>query len=222
VAPTLVSVIGGLPKIGKSTLVFWMTKALASGQPFLGRKTTPARTLLLTEERAMSLNEKRKLFAIGDDDVHILMRHEAVGMPWKLTMRLACTHCRKHGLQLLVIDSWDKWATTRSDAENSAGDTLANLAPVMDAAATGLAVAIVHHQRDAPGRHGARLRGSNALAGGADVILELERSEIEDANPADRIVRGTSRLLGTPAELPFSWNPTAAVAAMNGHGPGWD
>lgn len=206
VARMLLTILGGRPKVGKSTLLFALLAALARGLPFLGRNTTQARALLLTEERGVTLQEKRKLFGLGENDLHVLMRHEAVGSHWVQTVRQATDYCHQHGLALLVIDALDKWIVQRSgnESENSTADTLANLAPVMDAAGTGLAVMIVAHQGKQNRQYGEALRGSNALAGAMDVILELERSEKEDANPGDRVLKGTSRLLGTPEEIRFS------------------
>jgi hypothetical protein len=208
IARTMLTTLGGRPKTGKSTLVFWMLSLLAQGLPFLGCKTTKARALLLTEERQATLQEKRRLFGLGDDDLHILMRHESVGAPWLPTVRQASEYCREHELALLVIDSWDKWIVQRSggESENSASDTLANVGPLMDVAGDGLAVLTVAHQGKQRMRYGEALRGSNAFAGAQDVIAELERSEDENAKPGDRVLHCVSRLSSTPETLTYTWN----------------
>jgi hypothetical protein len=68
----------------------------------------------------------------------------------------------------------------------------------MQASGGGLAVIVVSHQRKAAGDHGEAVRGSNALTGTVDVIVEIER--IPDVAHARALV-GTSRHTSTPEEL---------------------
>ena len=75
---------------------------------------------------------------------------------------------------------------------------LAAYEPLLLAAGDGLAVVVVTHQRKARGEHGEAIRGSNALAGAVDTIIELER--VTDA-PHARALIGTSRPSSTPEEL---------------------
>jgi hypothetical protein len=210
VARTLLTVLGGRPKVGKSTLAFGMLKALAHGEPFLGSPTVQTRALLLTEERQLTLNEKRIAFALADDDVHVLMRHEA-GRDWPSIVEQAVAYCLEQELGVLVVDTWDKWPEFYSDSENNSGDTLTNLQPLMLAAGSDLAVLIAAHQRKGQGRHGEALRGSNAFAGAVDVILELERATGEFGEQGGRVLYGTSRLLGTPEKLALTWDATTGV-----------
>src|SRR5262249_14977777 len=158
-----------------------------------GCQTKKAGALVLTEERDVTLKEKTQLFGLGHSAAHVLMRHEAVGASWVQTVQQASDYCHEHELALLVVDSADKWFVSRAgnESENSAADTLNNLAPLMSAAGSGLAVLVIAHQSKSKAQHGEALRGSNAFAGAMDVILELERNEAEGASPTDRIVRGT-------------------------------
>ena len=210
VARTLVTALGGRPKVGKSTLLFGLLRAVANGEAFLGQSTEQTRALLLTEERHLTLNEKRRLFELADDDVHVLMRHEAL-VGWDEVVAEATSYCLEHDLGVLVVDTWDKWAELRSDAENNAGDTLTSLAPLMRAAGVGLAVVIVAHQRKGDGKHGEALRGSNAFAGTVDVILELERDRGSFGEEGGRILYGTSRLMGTPEKVALAWDGETGV-----------
>jgi predicted transcriptional regulator len=74
---------------------------------------------------------------------------------------------------------------------------LAALEPLMLASGDGLAVIIVSHQRKSGGEHGEAVRGSNALTGTVDVILEIER--VADVANARALI-GTSRFSATPPE----------------------
>jgi hypothetical protein len=210
VARTLLTVLGGRPKVGKSTFAFGMLKAVAHSELFVDVPTVRARSLLLTEERHLTLNEKRRAFALEDDDVHVLMRHEADG-DWPVIVEQAVRYCLDHDLAILVVDTWDKWPDFYADSENNSGDVLTNLAPLQLAAGSDLAVLILAHQRKGRGRYGEALRGSNAFAGAVDVILELERAASELGDQGGRVLYGTSRLMGTPEKLTLTWDATTGL-----------
>jgi DNA-binding transcriptional ArsR family regulator len=74
--------------------------------------------------------------------------------------------------------------------------------PLTLAAAGGLAVVIIAHQRKSGGEFGEAVRGSNALTGAVDIVLELERPSVSlDASAETRILRAVSRFSSTPDEL---------------------
>ena len=79
------------------------------------------------------------------------------------------------------------------------------------AAAAGLAVIIVVHQRKAEGKHGDAVRGSNALTGAVDVVVELERLR-GDVDPHARVLRSESRFDETPEELALALTEDGYVA----------
>jgi hypothetical protein len=195
------TVLAGVPKVGKSTLMFGLVGAISRGEGFLGRATQRTGVLLLSEEREPTLAEKATRFGL-DGDVELLMRHEATGTDWPAIVAQAVNRCHTQDLGVIVVDTWDKWTGLRGDAENRAGDILEALEPLMQAAATGLAVLIVAHQRKSGGQHGEAVRGSNALTGGVDIVLELERpGPTLNATPETRILRSVSRFASTPSEL---------------------
>jgi hypothetical protein len=74
-------------------------------------------------------------------------------------------------------------------------------APLEQATAGGLSTAAIAHQRKAEGRHGEAVRGTNALMGAVDVVLELERPKGPYADPFARVLRAESRFDTTPEEL---------------------
>ncbi len=205
VAPGSITLPAGRPKVGKTTFVFGLLAALQDGTPFLGRATRQTKTLLLTEERPATLAEKQRRWGLRDDSVHVLMRHQASALSWPEILAEAVEYCAQHGIQLLVIDTFDKWVGLGGDAENSSGAVNAAVQPLLEAAGTGLAVMLVTHQRKAPGRNGDAVRGSNALAGAVDVIIEVERVHQGARNV--RQLTSVSRFAGTPESLSFSYGP---------------
>lgn len=191
IATGAITLLAGKPKVGKSTLVSAALRAIEVGGLFLGLGTRRTKALLLTEERPATLVEKARIWGLGDG-VHVLMWHKARGKSWADVVHSTVSHAVGNGFELLIVDPWDKWVGLAGDAENSAGVAVGALASLLEAAGDGLAVLVVAHQRKAPGEYGDAVRGSSALAGGVDVIAELERPPNgNDANA--RVLKVQSR-----------------------------
>jgi hypothetical protein len=216
VATYALTLLAGRPKVGKSTLVFALLAQLVAGEPFGGLETEAAGVLLLSEERRDTLAEKARILGIvsfppptspsGGNQrkrpLHVLMRHDAGAVAWPELVRQAMTYCHQHKLGVLVVDTWDRWTSLRGDSENAAGAVNEALEPLQYAAASGLAVLIVTHQRKSAGEFGDAVRGSNALTGGVDVVVELERPLASFALGSHaRVLRAVSRFSSTPEEL---------------------
>jgi AAA domain len=200
-APGALTLIAGRPKVGKSTLAFALLKQTVTGEPFLGLATCASGVLLLSEEREGTLAEKARRWNLNGR-VHLLMRHQAHGHPWPQVVDEAVAYCREHDLGVLVVDTFDKWSGLRGDAENNAGSVLEVLEPLQRAAAAGLAVLVVAHQRKSLGDFGEAVRGSNALTGTVDVVAELERPRSDVlAGEGVRVLNAVSRYSSTPEEL---------------------
>jgi predicted ATP-dependent serine protease len=193
-----VTLLAGRPKVGKSTLLFALAAAVTRGRPLLGAATRPAKVLLLSEERGDTLREKRERWRLTDD-VHLLMRHQAGREKWPDVVERCAAYCAEHELAALVVDTWDKWAGLAGDSENSSGSVLEALRPLTDAAAGGLAVLVSAHQRKSFGEFGEAVRGSNALTGAVDIIVEIERAKVADGGSA-RVLRTVSRFDQAPPD----------------------
>jgi hypothetical protein len=191
------SLWSGWPKVGKSTLLFALISALQEGTPFLGLPTKPSGVLLLTEERRGTLASKVERWSLNGS-VHHLRRQQALGESWAGVIHHATAYCHDNGLEVLIVDTFSEWA--RIANENEAGEVLATIGPLQEAAGAGLAVQVAAHQRKSPGRFGEAVRGSNALAGAVDIIVELERSpSLRD--PKMRVLKAVSRYDETPDDL---------------------
>jgi AAA domain len=199
-APGSVTLLAGRPKVGKSTLLFALLDAVDEGRPLLGLDVRKVGAVLLSEERQGTLKSKAEAFELGHVD--LLMRHDANGTLWPDVVREAVTRCHTHKRGLLVVDTLPAWTGLGGDLENASGAVIQAVAPLQDAAATGLGVLALAHQRKSFGEHGEAVRGSNALLGAVDVLVELERprSGVGD-DPRRRVLRSLSRYPSTPAEL---------------------
>lgn len=206
------------PKAGKSTLLFGLLAAIEHQTPFLGLETDSAGVLLLSEEPAATIRQKAARFGLDlsfrdshiprprkentAPEVHLLRRHQALGRPWNDIVDQAVGYAVEHGLDVLVIDTLDKWAGIRGDDENKTGALLALIEPLEHAITAGIAVIIIAHQRKSGGEYGEAVRGGNALVGAVDVVLELDRPPGAITNaPGARVLRAIGRFEDTPEEL---------------------
>jgi|1186.fasta_scaffold21173_2 DNA-binding transcriptional ArsR family regulator len=67
----------------------------------------------------------------------------------------------------------------------------------MLAASQGLAVVVLAHQRKSGGKYGEGVRGSNAITGSVDIVVELERVQ---ADEQARVLRAIGRSRSTPEQ----------------------
>jgi hypothetical protein len=99
-----------------------------------------------------------------------------------------------------AFDTLGRFAAFRGDGENSSGEADAAMAPLLQAAATGLAVIVVRHERKAGGDVGDAGRGSSAFGGAADIVVSIRRAE-GNGRPSIRAIHALSRFDETPEEL---------------------
>ena len=181
------AVVGGRPKLGKSSLVLNLIHCRAIGRPWLGFTTAPGRTLLLQAEiperelqGRVRLQRSVLTTAVPERRV-FFVTHRGI----KLNRNDGLQTVRKL-LELTHADClWvDPLARFFDGDENSARD-VGRLVSAIDGLIQdlGVAVGLVHHTaKPAPddARHGGlRLRGSSALFAAADSVLLLDRDRDE-------------------------------------------
>jgi hypothetical protein len=128
------------------------------------------------------------------------MRYQANGVEWPDVVTQAVAFASANDCQLLVVDTFGAWSGLKGDQENAAGSVQEALAPLMDAAAQGLALLIIAHHRKGAGANGEGVRGSSALTGSVDIVLELTRPAV-NYGPNVRLLTSASRFDGTPPEI---------------------
>jgi putative DNA primase/helicase len=210
--------IDGKPKVaGKTTVVTYMARSVLEGLPFLDEPTKKTKVIYLTEQPLVSFRaamERARL--LGREDFTVLVWTDTFGTPWRSVAEAAIEECKRRGAELLIVDTLAQFAGLIGDTENNAGDALKALRPLQKAAAEGIAVVIVRHERKSGGALGESGRGSSAFAGAVDIIVSIRRPEGNQPrnvrllqavsrfdNPDDLLIELTDdgyRPLGTPGE----------------------
>src|SRR5204862_7541827 len=109
-------------------------------------------------------------------------------------------------LDLFAVDPLASFLPGRS--ESDAGTLLEMLQPLQRLAAAGAAVLILHHPRKKPSDEGSSARGSGALLGFVDIILELHRVGQLHSDERRRRLIGLSRHADTPRKLVYEFDPS--------------
>jgi predicted ATP-dependent serine protease len=194
----LLTLLASPPKAGKSTLLWHLLHAINEGRPFLEQKTiakTP--TLIFTEESYATLAGRRDSFGLSKAPIHCVTIQP--GLRWTTLLAYAKDRIVRHGDRLLVLDTVSRfWELT---SEDDAAEQLRALAPLfVFARAFGCGVLLIHHTRKSGGAEGRAVRGSNALTGAVDIIMEFSRLSPYDLSPTRRI-ETLSRFSATPDRL---------------------
>jgi hypothetical protein len=137
---------------------------------------------------------------LGRPDFHVLFHSDVRGIPWQRVAAAAVNESRRVGAILLVVDTLPQFAGLKGDSENNSGDALAAMEPLQTAAADGIGVVLIRHERKSGGDVGDSGRGSSAFAGAVDIVLSLRKRE-GNSKKTLRILQALSRFSETPSEL---------------------
>jgi hypothetical protein len=192
---------GKVKLAGKTTLALDMVRSVTQGTNFLDWKTVKGPVVYLTEQPKVTFREAMKRAGLlGQKHFHMLFRSEAFGVSWPEVVREAVRECEASGSKFLVTDTLPQFAGLVRDAENDSGAALAAIEPLQIAAARGIAVLTISHDRKGGGAPGDARRGSSAYGGAVDVLCALRRTE--GNGPRNRrLLISVSRFDSTPEEL---------------------
>jgi hypothetical protein len=188
-------------KAGKTTLLSVLLARLGEGGELAGRAVCPGKAVVLTEEDAYLWGRRAQALGMGEQ-VHWLCR-PFLGKPtleqWRQLFATVRDLRVREGLDLFVIDPLAMFLPVAD--ENNAGPLVQALAPLRDLTAEGLAVLLLHHPRKARSAAGSAARGSGALAGFADVLIEMTHGESSAPDDRRRRLHAWSRFPDTPRRL---------------------
>lgn len=212
VAGGMTEVTGKIKVAGKTTWITHLCREVLDGRPFMGEPTTASPVVYLTEQTTASFREAlRRAGLLDRTDFHVMLWRDSIGLEWPDVVRLAVAKAKETGAGLLVVDTLPQFAGLTGEAENSAGDAMAALRPLQEAAGDGLAVVTVRHDRKSGGEVGDSARGSSAFGGVMDVVVSIRRPEGQGRETLRRI-DALSRFDETPGSLVIEKTPTGYTA----------
>jgi hypothetical protein len=205
------TLLTSLWKAGKSTLLTGVLQRLGSGDAFLGHACAPARALVVSEESRDHWAERLRTIPVGPHAR--LMARPFLARPtpsaWNELVDEALERRAAGELDLFVVDPLASFLPGRS--ESDPGTLLEMLQPLQRLAATGAAVLLLHHPRRQASDEGSTARGSGALLGYVDIILELHRLSPLESDACRRRLIGLSRNAQTPRRLVYQWDPATGA-----------
>src|SRR3989337_4411398 len=119
------TLLSSVPKVGKSTLLFHLFKAMKGNQDFLDQSTVTVPTVLLTAEPVPLLIQRRDEFELADAPLHVLPLQPGLSWPRCIAYvkRLAI-----QGYGLIVVDTLSRfWGIAD---ENDAAQVIQALSPL--------------------------------------------------------------------------------------------
>ncbi len=206
-----ITMLTSLWKAGKTTLVASLLRALCLGRPqFLGQRLgdgdgdgdgdAPGLGVLVITEEGPGLWAQRLGELPAHSPLHFLSR-PFLARPtperWQQYAMLVAEWAAQRRIGLVVIDPI---ANLIPGEENASRAMLDFLMPLQAFTRQGLAVLLLHHPRKSDGGEGRAARGSGALPGFVDIVLEMRRPE-GDTHSRVRTLTALSRFRETPAQL---------------------
>jgi hypothetical protein len=194
-------------KTGKTTLLSVLLARLSSGGDLTGAPVAPGKAVVVSEEAPAVWVERGQRF--GGYGPHVTwlcrpFRSRPTADHWSALLDRLAERQVRDGLTLAVIDPLA--AFLPGNDENSASGVMAALGPLQALTATGLAILILHHPRKKSPGDILEPRGSGALLGFSDVLVELDRPRGSAANDRRRWLRAASRYTAAPSELLIELN----------------
>jgi len=201
-APGVITLLVGLWKAGKTTLLSHLLAATHRGGS-VGGEVLPINVLVVSEESQGKWIQRRDQLGIADN-VYFLP-----GSPfgnvrpsqdqWEQFTQAVARTVQKQRLHAVIIDPWQSFSPCQD--ENNSMDMMAALLPLRNITEAGASVLLVHHPGKAETSEGRASRGSGALPGFVDVIIELRRYAPNDLEDTRRVLAGLSRFDETPREV---------------------
>jgi hypothetical protein len=195
-------------KLGKTTLLHGLLRAMDQSTPFLDQPTQSAQTWIVSEESRNQWAERQQLHPLSDRVR--LMSRPFVSRPtfneWNDLIEMAAEACRNDKLDLFVIDPLASFLPGR--CESDAATLLEALSPLHQLTDAGAAVLLLHHPKKNAAKEGSLARGSGAMLGFVDASMELTKFTGMKSDDNCRTLRISARRSTPLAKLSYEWNCT--------------
>lgn len=195
-----VTLFTGLWKAGKTTLLAHLLAAFEHGGDLAGT-VTPGRVLVVSEESAALWQRRITDLSIGDHAEFLIrpFKLRPTQRLWEQFIEHLAGLAERHSYAVVIFDTLSTlWPVTN---ENDAAETLTALTPLHRITEAGAAVLLVHHPRKSEGDQGQASRGSGALPGFVDIIIELRRFDPQRREDRRRVLTTYSRFDETPGKV---------------------
>jgi hypothetical protein len=193
---------GKVKSSGKTTFACHLTRAVLDGEPFLDRMTMKGPVVYLTEEGRASWDPRAENLGIaGHPDLHVISKRENPRLTWAELVEAARDRMVATKAVLLIVDTFGKLSGLKDKDENYSGPVMAALDPLLVlASALKVGVLITRHEKGAGGEVTESGRGSTALSGEMDQVLQLKRVG-GLAHERERWLNALGRFEATPDHL---------------------
>jgi len=196
--PGTITLLTSLWKSGKTTLIAVLLAKMKSGGELAGRALSAGKALVVSEEPPSKWEERNQLHGFGDHVCWICRPYS--GRPrleqWLALIDQIVRVHQEYGLDLVVIDSLANLAPFRN--ENDAVEMLNALTPLQSLTDLGISVLLAAHPRKGKLLGSQAARGSGALPGFVDIIVEMTAVSRINAQDRRRWLKGYSRDAATP------------------------
>jgi AAA domain len=185
-------------KAGKTTLVSLLLARLAAGGELAGRAVKAGTAAVVSEESPAMWRRRHDQLGFGPNLCWLCRPFRARPTPeqWAGLVDRLTEFRRRFGLSLAVIDPLASFLPVRSESDAAA--VLTALAPLHQLTEAGAAVLLLHHPRKGSVADGQAARGSGALSGFADVVMEMSHTGRASAGDRRRVLVAYSRFEETP------------------------
>jgi hypothetical protein len=203
-APGAVTLLTSQWKAGKTTLASVLLARLKTGGQLAGLPVAAGRAIVVSEEGPDLWQRRHQQLGFGD---HVgwfcrPFRGKPRRHDWSAFVDgLAGLHDRL-AYSLVVIDPL---AAFLPGNENHAGSVLEALLPLQRLTARDLSVFVMHHPRKGDPPVGQAARGSGALSGYADIVIEMRFYPRAADDDRRRRLWACSRYPETPRQLVIEW-----------------
>lgn len=200
IARGYVSLLTSYPKVGKTTMLAHLLHDLSAGGHLVDAAMTDP-VLIVSEESHGHWSRRRDDIGLTRD-IHLMSR-PFKGKPkmdaWCELVDVIAEAISTTRYGLIVIDTVpNHWPVVD---ENDAGQVSAALSPLHKLTEAGAAVLLTHHARKSGGQEGQAARGSGALTGFVDIMIELRRMSADDTENTRRVLSTFGRFEECPGEL---------------------
>jgi hypothetical protein len=199
-APGAVTLLTSRWKAGKTTLVAVLLARLGTGGQLAGLPLTAGKAVVVSEEGPEHWHRRHQKLHFGNHLGWFCRPFPGKPRPdeWRTFIDHLAALSDQRGVNLVVIDPLAAFLPTRN--ENSAGPMLEALMPLQRLTNRGLSVLALHHPSKNDPPLGQAARGSGALSGYVDIILEMRFCPNAPDDDRRRRLYAFSRFDDTPRQ----------------------